>query len=321
MILEQENQNQFETKSFSSTESLISISGWLKQKTSPFKFEDQRFYVITEAHFIISKDSLLQQIESKIPLSSIESAVLLPVCSQSGFYFIYNFQKFSFYCSSTTLAQKWICAFQAEPILEKVDIHTFDLLNIIGVGSTAKVYLAQHKTSEVLYAIKVIEKDCPNFDNNEKMICVERKFLLKAKHPFICRLFYAFQSSSKVYLVFEYAPGGDLRHHIGRVRFSTHQIKLYLAEIVLALRALHQMDVFYRDLKPENILIDEFGHIKLADFGLSALNMGEDQNMSFCGTLEYISPEVLKRQNQTFVMNWWSFGVLTYFLLVGYLPF
>jgi serine/threonine protein kinase len=124
--------------------------------------------------------------------------------------------------------------------------------------------------------------------------------------------------------VLEFVSGGDLRQHLeSDVEFSRFQIQLYLAEIVIALRTLHKLDIIYRDLKPDNILIDCNGHIKLADFGLSRqIDKEESENhYSLCGTHEYIPPEMLREEPQTFCVDWWALGILAFRLLVGYLPF
>jgi serine/threonine protein kinase len=117
--------------------------------------------------------------------------------------------------------------------------------------------------------------------------------------------------------------GGDLGKHLDAgVDLSPYQIQLYLAEIVVALHTLHKLGVIYRDLKPENILLDANGHIKLADFGLSRqIDRANNEHYSLCGTKEYIPPEMLREEPQTFAVDWWALGILAYRLMVGYLPF
>jgi serine/threonine protein kinase len=117
--------------------------------------------------------------------------------------------------------------------------------------------------------------------------------------------------------------GGDLRHYLNQDKdFSSRQIRLYIAEIAVGLKQLHRLGIIYRDLKPENILLDEKGHIKLADFGLSR-ELGRDSQgrYSFCGTQEFLAPEMIKEEPQTFALDWWALGVLSYRLIIGCFPF
>lgn len=150
----------------------------------------------------------------------------------------------------------------------------------------------------------------------------ERDILADVRHPFIVKLNYAFQTEGKLYLVLDYLRGGDLFTRLNNeVMFTEEDVKFYLAELALALNHLHSLGIIYRDLKPENILLDSAGHINLTDFGLSKESLNNEKCFSFCGTVEYMAPEIISRKGHTHAVDWWSFGVLMFEMLTGVLPF
>ncbi|XP_068000868.1 ribosomal protein S6 kinase alpha-3 isoform X4 [Melanerpes formicivorus] len=152
---------------------------------------------------------------------------------------------------------------------------------------------------------------------------MERDILVEVNHPFIVKLHYAFQTEGKLYLILDFLRGGDLFTRLSKeVMFTEDDVQFYLAELALALDHLHSLGIIYRDLKPENILLDEEGHIKLTDFGLSKESIDHEKKAySFCGTVEYMAPEVVNRRGHTQSADWWSFGVLMFEMLTGTLPF
>ncbi|XP_057557180.1 ribosomal protein S6 kinase alpha-1 isoform X6 [Hippopotamus amphibius kiboko] len=152
---------------------------------------------------------------------------------------------------------------------------------------------------------------------------MERDILADVNHPFVVKLHYAFQTEGKLYLILDFLRGGDLFTRLSKeVMFTEEDVKFYLAELALGLDHLHSLGIIYRDLKPENILLDEEGHIKLTDFGLSKEAIDHEKKAySFCGTVEYMAPEVVNRQGHTHSADWWSYGVLMFEMLTGSLPF
>lgn len=147
-------------------------------------------------------------------------------------------------------------------------------------------------------------------------------FLIDVGHSFIVKLHYAFQTPGKLYLILDFLRGGDLFTRLSKeIMFTEEDVKFYLAELALALNHLHSLGVIYRDLKPENILLDQDGHIALTDFGLSKQPLDGAKTYSFCGTVEYMAPEVVNRKGHTFAADWWSYGVLMFEMLTGNLPF
>ncbi|XP_064618129.1 ribosomal protein S6 kinase alpha-3-like isoform X2 [Liolophura sinensis] len=208
---------------------------------------------------------------------------------------------------------------------QKADQSHFDLLKVLGQGSFGKVFLVRKITDDdagTLYAMKVLKKATLKVRDRQRTK-MERDILADVNHPFIVKLHYAFQTEGKLYLILEFLRGGDLFTRLSKeVMFTEDDVKFYLAELALALDHLHQIGIVYRDLKPENILLDSDGHIKLTDFGLSKESIFEEnKTFSFCGTVEYMAPEVVNRKGHGTPADWWSYGVLMFEMLTGALPF
>ncbi|XP_075462651.1 ribosomal protein S6 kinase 2 beta-like [Ascaphus truei] len=208
---------------------------------------------------------------------------------------------------------------------EKAEPSHFVLQKVLGQGSFGKVFLVRKITppdNGQLYAMKVLKKATLKVRDRARTK-MERDILADVNHPFVVKLHYAFQTEGKLYLILDFLRGGDLFTRLSKeVMFTEEDVKFYLAELALGLDHLHSLGIIYRDLKPENILLDEEGHIKLTDFGLSKEAIDHEKKAySFCGTVEYMAPEVVNRQGHTHSADWWSYGVLMFEMLTGSLPF
>ncbi|EPT04821.1 hypothetical protein FOMPIDRAFT_1021646 [Fomitopsis schrenkii] len=207
---------------------------------------------------------------------------------------------------------------------ESLTIEQFDLLKVIGKGSFGKVMQVRKKDTQRIYALKTIRKaNIAQRPGEITHILAERTVLALVNNPFIVPLKFSFQSPDKLYLVMSFVNGGELFYHLQREgKFAEHRSRFYAAELLCALEHLHGFNVVYRDLKPENILLDYTGHIALCDFGLCKLNMSESEKTNtFCGTPEYIAPELLESQGYTKTVDWWTLGVLLYEMMTGLPPF
>jgi serine/threonine protein kinase len=212
------------------------------------------------------------------------------------------------------------------PPRESVGVESFEKLRMIGKGGFSQVYLVRKRGTDEIYAMKVIKKRTAVRENKGVEYCeTERKVLETVSHPFIVGLRYSFQTRQKVYMVLDYARGGELFYHLRRrtpQRFEEPVVRFYAAQITLAFGSLHRMGIIYRDLKPENVCFDEDGHVLLTDFGLAKEQMSSDRRAhSFCGTAEYMAPEMIMQQGHDAGVDWWSLGCLVHELLLGKPPF
>ena len=217
---------------------------------------------------------------------------------------------------------------------DKVGINNFELLKVLGSGAYGKVFLVRKRDGfdkGKLYAMKVLKK--ASIAQKAKTLehtKTERQVLESIRShssAFLVNMHYAFQTSNKLHLVLDYVSGGELFTHLyQRDHFKESDVRIYIGEIILALEQLHKLGIIYRDLKLENILLDADGHIVLTDFGLSKVFSPQETELrtySFCGTIEYMAPEVVRggSTGHNFAVDWWSVGVLTYELLTGASPF
>lgn len=211
-------------------------------------------------------------------------------------------------------------------INRKMTSSDFEPMTCLGKGTYGTVLLVKQRVTGRLYAQKQLRK--ASLTVHKKLIeqtKTERVILESVnRHPFVVKLYYAFQDREKLYLILEYAQGGELFHHLAIERMFSEEIAaFYMAEMVLALEHLHKnVGVVYRDLKPENCLLDAEGHLLLTDFGLSKVAVeGDGGCRSFLGTIEYMAPEVVQSLQYGTAVDWWSLGALGFDLLTGSPPF
>jgi len=204
---------------------------------------------------------------------------------------------------------------------KKLQAKDFTFMSVIGRGTFGKIILVKKKSNNNIYAMKILKKHQIIENGQEKNVNAEREVLKSMQHPFLMQLRYAFQTESKLYLVLDYYRGGELMFHLKKKRrFSEVEAKFITCQITLALGHLHSNGFVYRDLKPENILLDDKGNCCLCDFGLCK-NIEGDSTDTFCGTPEYLAPEIVRKLPYDKNVDWWSLGILIFELTVGIVPF
>uniref|UniRef100_A0A3Q1ANB9 non-specific serine/threonine protein kinase n=1 Tax=Amphiprion ocellaris TaxID=80972 RepID=A0A3Q1ANB9_AMPOC len=241
-------------------------------------------------------------IERTFHVDSNEERFVFSVCGRSG-------------CSKT---EKNMCE-----VLFQQTMSDFDYLKLLGKGTFGKVILVKEKATGMYYAMKILRKEVIIAKDEVAHTVTESRVLQNTRHPFLTTLKYAFQTHDRLCFVMEYANGGELFFHLSRDRvFTEDRARFYGAEIVSALEYLHSRNVVYRDLKLENLMLDKDGHIKITDFGLCKEGITDGATMkTFCGTPEYLAPEVLEDNDYGRAVDWWGLGVVMYEMMCGRLPF
>jgi serine/threonine protein kinase len=313
-----------------------SKQGWGKKQSGFFKTWKQHWFSLSGNILQVQQKPNGKE-TAKIDLSAVRVIMKAPECRRQPAFKICipNVHTWTFVCKSVAEMQEWIETLDAirlgkstvpQPLrlAVSVGINDFSFVANIGRGTYGIVQLVRHKGNGELYAMKTMSKRVIADYGQIDQILRERSVLLKPMHPFLVGAHFTFQTDTKLFMVLDYVPGGEL---FGRLKYEHHfsesRAKLYAAEILLGLGHLHSNGLVYRDLKPENILVDADGHLRITDFGLvkADLTHYRSTTTTFCGTPQYMAPEVLLRQPYTKAVDWWAFGILVYEMLIGLPPF
>ena len=205
---------------------------------------------------------------------------------------------------------------------DTIGFNSFIIEDCLGAGSFGKVFKVRMKSNGQVYAMKVLNKKYLLKNNQLKYAITECNVLKQAASSFILTLYYTFQTPDNLYMIMDYCPGGDLNFHITQNLFEEDEARFYIAELILGIEHLHELDIIYRDLKPENILISEDNHIKLADFGLAKEGISDQQSTkSFVGSPAYLPPEMLDRKGVGKSADIYGIGAVLYEMMCGSPPF
>ena len=190
------------------------------------------------------------------------------------------------------------------------------------MASSRQVCLVEYKATKEYYAMKSLKKDVLLDQDQVESTILEKKILQSLDHPFLVGMVFCFQTEERIYFIMPFIRGGELFQHLRTSKyFPEEKVKFYAASIGLALDYLHSKGIIYRDIKPENILIGEDGYLKLIDFGMAKFLKQDEKATSFCGTPEYLAPEVITGEGHNRAADWWSFAILIFEMLCGIPPF
>ena len=212
--------------------------------------------------------------------------------------------------------------FSRHKTIKSVELDDFQIMKVLGRGTFGKVCLVQYKPTKEYYAMKSLKKDVLLDMDQVQSTILEKKILQSLDHPFLVGMVFCFQTEERIYFIMPFIRGGELFQHLRTEKFfKEDKARFYAASMGIALEYLHNHGIVYRDIKPENILIGEDGYLKLIDFGMAKMLKGNEKTMSFCGTPEYLAPEIITGEGHNRAADWWSYGILLFEMLCGIPPF
>eukprot|EP00296_Roombia_truncata_P007658 JP446106.1.p1 GENE.JP446106.1~~JP446106.1.p1 ORF type:complete len:503 (-),score=136.94 JP446106.1:90-1598(-) len=301
------------------------LHGWLNKESRHIKTMRKRYFLVKDRQLMYFKKDTDPTPHFSMPLSGCTVSPMDRGRANDYFRIDTPAESMVLQCASERECQLWVTQLQCH-IAEanrKVTLESFELVSVIGRGAFGKVMLVRKLDNKKLYAMKVMHKAKLIKQKLVNQILDENNILRIIEHPYVVGLQFAFQTETEVYLVMDYINGGDMFGQMQKHRrFQPDAVRLYVAEMVLAFEHIHKQGIVYRDLKPENVLMDRDGHLRLTDFGLSKMKMDyTDKTHTFCGSKEYLAPEILRKKGYGMPVDWWSLGVLCYEFSVGRPPF
>jgi serine/threonine protein kinase len=299
-------------------------SGWMKKKGKIFGKWSNYYCELIENHLYIRKTEQSPKIDHHYIINTETTVSLTSKARDAQLEVkIPGVRRILLRTDSVDTLRQWQRAFGSSISSQKMlTPEKFEFVTFLGGGFYGKVFLVKEKRTGRYFALKTVKKGLLQKYEQTSTIYSERNILVRISHPFIVQMHFAFQTASRFYLGMEYLQGGDLFGLMERVgRLSAVEARLYAFEVALSIEHLHSRGIVFRDLKAENVLICRDGHVKLADFGLAEDISGAQTADRFCGTAEFVAPEIVAREAYSFAVDWWAFGVLVFQMLFGRTPF
>jgi hypothetical protein len=297
-------------------------SGWIFKRGAVFKTWRRRWLVLTldEVQYY---DVPGGHLKGTILLNAAIAFIHSECKRQPAFGITVSNRTYEISTDTQELAAAWVNKIREviSAVHSKVTVSDFENIKLLGRGSYGKVFLVRFIRTGQLFAMKTLsKKKLVNFDLIGRTEA-ERNVLIRANHPFLVSARWSFQSESKAFLVMDYVAGGDLGARLAKEgRFDEERTRIYAAELILAISYLHEIGVIHRDLTPGNILLDDGGHVRIADFGFVKEKMNGQTTETFCGTPQYIAPEIIGNKPYNHMCDWWSLGILIFEMLYSKPP-
>ncbi|ELP88442.1 hypothetical protein EIN_229750 [Entamoeba invadens IP1] len=310
--------------------------GWLMKEGGSWKSWKRRYFDLVEDNLSYYKDEA-----KKVLLGVVNLSLATHIVAVDNYHKKFNniiricTPARTFHLSAATEEERlaWlasiICRSErssiCKPRISTVPVtqKDFEIKCLLGKGAYGKVFLVEMKSTHEVFAMKTIEKkQIIEYEEIEHTMS-ERRILSKLHHPFLVNLYYSFQTPTHLFYIIDYCSGGEFYFYLQKNRkVGENTAKFYAAQILLAIEHLHSANIVYRDIKPENILIGADGYLRMTDFGLSKENVtSTNTTNTFCGTPEYLAPEVVVGKNYSEPVDWWGFGVLIFEMIHGHAPY
>lgn len=311
--------------------------GYLYKQSPIFKFWHKYFCELQQTELYLRKSEDSSVLDDRIPITSETRIEIIEDTKHFAISICNDKNPTILRGSNEDDILRWYISLKSASLNLNSPLTTdsFDMISVIGRGTYGKVMLVQNKQSKELFALKTIHK-AQLLKSRKLSIALSELSILKqsVECPFIVDLKFAFQSATKFYIGLEFVPGGDLHNVIygpevtnkhsnqdlKKVILDDSTIRLFVAELAIAIDYLHRNGIIYRDLKPENVLIGSDGHLKLTDFG-SSKEIPDSKTSTLCGTPEYLAPEMINKNSYSHSIDWWALGILTYELYYNDTPF
>ena len=299
----------------------------------------QRWFVLKGSTLYYYAKPDCKVLKGLIQLNSVNEVAIYPECKKPhAFRLTMSNRQYEISCSSDEEANSWVSTIsqvikslnnspgatsRSDSPDDLVSLSDFHQIGLLGRGAYGRITLCKYKDSDKLYALKSLSKQFLQENDLIERTKRERDTLMTINHPFLVGAEYSFQTDTHIFMALQYVPGGDMFSLLARGELiEENQSRNYIAMLILAIGDLHANGIIHRDLKPENIMIDADGYLKITDFGLVHYDKNDQSTgTTFCGSPEYMAPEIVTQKPYGRQVDWWALGVIGFRMLFGSSPF